>query len=258
MTSLRNSLEVVLKRPNVLLNQKHLLLLSHMRANSSLISHLLGNHDEINGYYEMHIGYFSWKSLIRQKIEFYKSHPRQASSQYLFDKVLHSEHYVSPEVLGRDNVVPIFSIRNPNDTIPSIINLYRKVDQSHEFFTVQGAISYYDKRLDTLLELAKTIANQYLYLDAEAIKTRTNETLDYITRELDLSSPLQPTYKSNVKTGKGNSGDHSENLKKGFISREGSNYRDFKWPQGEQERLNKKYSEVRSELIKLSRTSGLK
>ncbi len=258
MTKLRDSLEVVLKHPHVLFTQKHLLLLSHMRANSSLISHLLGNHEDINGYYEMHIGYFSWKSLIRQKIEFYNAHPDHAPSQYLFDKILHNEHYVSPDVLNKANVIPLFSIRNPEDTIPSIINLYRKVNQNHEFFTVSGAITYYDERLDTLLMLTKKMANEYLYLDAEAIKTRTEETLDYITRELDLTSPLQPTYKSNVKTGQGDSGDHSDNLKKGFISRERSNYCDFNWPVGELERLIEKYSEVRMEMIEHSRSACLK
>lgn len=258
MTSLRNSLEVVLKRPNVLIPQRHLLLISHMRANTSLIGHLLGDHEDINGYYEMHIGYFSWKSLIRQKIEFYNSHPNQTSSRYLFDKILHSEHYISPEVLARDNVIPLFSIRNPVDTIPSIISLYRKVNQNHEFFTISGAILYYEKRLDTLLELAREMAHEYFYIDAEAIKTRTKETLDYITRELNLSSPLQPTYKSNVKTGQGDSGDHSDNLKKGFISKENSNYSDFNWPEGEKERLLKKYAEVREQMIELSKSACLK
>ena len=32
-------------------------LLSHMRAYTSLAGHILGSHPQINGYYEMHLGY---------------------------------------------------------------------------------------------------------------------------------------------------------------------------------------------------------
>ncbi|WP_322805280.1 hypothetical protein SO574_21450 (plasmid) [Vibrio alfacsensis] len=258
MTTLKTSLEVVLKNPNILLPQKHLLLLSHMRANTSLIGHLLGNHDDINGYYEMHIGYYSWKSLIRQKIEFFDAHPKHVPSLYLFDKILHSEHYVAPEVLYRDNVIPLFSLRNPVDTIPSIVKLYSKVNQKHEFFTVAGAIDYYEQRLDVLLNLARKLAQDFYYIDAEAIKTKTDETLTYLSQVLTLSHPLKPTYRSNVKTGQGDSGDHSENLKKGFISTTPSNYQDFNWAHGERDRLSQKYQDVRNEMIKLSLSSCLK
>ena len=34
---------------------QHIFLLSHMRANTSLISHILGSHPQISGYYEMHL-----------------------------------------------------------------------------------------------------------------------------------------------------------------------------------------------------------
>lgn len=258
MTTLKTSLEVVIKKPNVLFPQKHLLLLSHMRANTSLIGHLLGNHNDINGYYEMHIGYFSWKSLLRQKIEFFDAHPTHTQSLYMFDKVLHNEHYVSPEILCRENVTPLFSLRNPIDTIPSIIKLYSVVNPQHEFFSLIGAVDYYEKRLDSLLELARKITQTFHYVDAEAIKTKTDDTLTYLTRTLSLTDPLKPTYKANIKTGQGDSGDHSENLKKGFINKNPSHYQDFCWPGGEKERLSNKYLEVRDEMIKLAKSACLK
>jgi len=45
-----------------------------MRANTSLFGHILGSSPEINGYYEMHISYYSWKSLIRQKLIYLENH----------------------------------------------------------------------------------------------------------------------------------------------------------------------------------------
>lgn len=255
MTSLTTTLKAIVKRPNLLYSRKHIILISHMRANTSLLGHLLGNHSEISGYYEMHIGYYSWKSLIRQKIEFFSTHSDQPSTKYLFDKVLHSEHYVEPNVLKGKNVIPIMSLRNPEDTVPSIIKLYSKVNQDHEFFTVPGAIEYYEKRLDTLLDCARAISGDYIYIDAEAIKTNTKATLDFLSDEISLGSPIEPTYKSNVKTGQGDSGDHSENLKKGFVSSAQSDYSYFEWPDGKKEMLINKYNKVREELI--SRASSV-
>ena len=89
--NLFNNALTIIKQPTVIKSYRHILLLSHMRANTSLFGHVLGDHKEINGYYEMHIGYYSWKSLIRQKLLFSENHKIKDGSTYFFDKVLHSD-----------------------------------------------------------------------------------------------------------------------------------------------------------------------
>ncbi len=246
----------MLINPSILLPKKHILLLSHMRSNSSLIGHLLGNHDSVNGYYEMHMGYFSWKSLIKQKIDFHRSHKGQKPSKYYFDKILHNEHYVSPSILSKYNVIPILSLRNPLDTIPSIIKLYSSVDKNHPFFTEHGAINYYDDRLNTLLAIADMIKGKFYYIDSDAIKIKTELTLNYITDILHLPTPLQPTYQTNINTGKNSLGDNSDNIKKGEIVVSSNNYSEFLWENpNDKERMVNKYNEARDKIIKLSKSS---
>ena len=67
-------LRTVLRHPSILRSYQPLLLISHMRANTSLMGHILGASPEIEGYYELHIGYHSWRSLLRQKLVYFDQH----------------------------------------------------------------------------------------------------------------------------------------------------------------------------------------
>lgn len=215
-----------------------------MRANTSLFGHILGDHPQINGYYEMHIGYYSWKSLIRQKLIYAAAHPIKPSSKFFFDKILHSEHYVDSAILNRPDVMPIFSIRKPSTTIPSIIKLYQKVDPTHEFATKKGAINYYIERTNTLAELAKRV-DKFTYIDADAIRDNTQETLGELSSSLQLSTPLSPKFKKQKLTGVGNTGDHSGNLLAGAIKNQTNNYDDFEFSEQEYNDVVNAYSNTR-------------
>ena len=60
-------------------------LLSHMRAFTSLLGHILGSNPEINGYYEMHLSYEDASALESQLAEYTKHDPLKRNSGYLFD-----------------------------------------------------------------------------------------------------------------------------------------------------------------------------
>ena len=140
-----------------------IIMLSHMRANTSLFGHILGNNPEINGYYEMHIGYYSWKSLIRQKLKYLEEHQFKKGSKYIFDKVLHNEHAVNCGMLIEQNAKIIISLRSPEETIPSIIKLYQeKVDPKHEFARFSGAADYYKQRLATLNDYSEQLKGKFI------------------------------------------------------------------------------------------------
>ena len=193
-----------------------IILLSHMRANTSLFGHILGSNPEINGYYEMHIGYYSWKSFIRQKLKYLEHHKFKPNSTYIFDKILHNEHYINCELLN-NNAKTIFSLREPSETIPSIIRLFKKVNPSHEFASQSGAIDYYKERLIQLEQYSELLKNNYIYLDANSLKNNTSATFNFIEKNLNLKSPLSREYKIQEMTGRLKSGDNSDYLKQGVL-----------------------------------------
>lgn len=217
-------LKLACRKPAILKPQKTILLLSHMRANTSLIGHILGAHPEINGYYEMHIGYYSWKSKIRQKLCYFKSHPEDPVKPFLFDKVLHSEHEVTHSFMSMPNVKIMYCIREPIKSVQSISSLYKKNDPSHEFATDIGAANYYIERCKSILKLAANSPNDYLFYTAESLVEDSGITLQKITRFLELKEPLTSSFKTQKLTGVGTTGDNSGNLNNGEIVRVKSTY----------------------------------
>lgn len=215
--SYSQALRTIITRPSLLSSKKHLFLLSHMRANTSLMGHLLGSHEQINGYYEMHIGYYSLKSLVRQKILYSQEHRIKKNSGYMFDKVLHNEHHISERIQKHPKSHILISIRAPEFTIPSIVSLYQKINPGHEFTSPEFAAAYYCKRLDLLADIASVKNFNFLYFDADAIKSKPTLTLQKISRFLDLKTPLCTKYEKMHNTGKEKAGDSSSSLLKGEI-----------------------------------------
>lgn len=201
----------------VLLPKKHIFLLSHMRAYTSLFGHIMGSNPAICGYYEMHIGYYSWKSLVRQKLLYARSEKPKPGFSFMFDKVLHDDHEVSGRILNREDVSAIFSLRHPRQTLPSILALYRETYPSHEFTSEAAATDYYIQRLRTLAGIAGAIGRPYFYLDAETLVEKPGDSLGSLGRWLRLETPLSPDYDVQKKTAKRRYGDTSARLESGHI-----------------------------------------
>lgn len=196
---------------------QHIFFLSHMRAYSSLFGHIMGSHPQISGYYEMHIGYHSWKSLIRQKMLFFTEEEPKPRHRYMFDKVLHTEHHVANEILESKRTKAIFSLRDPTKTIPSIVKLYSQEDPAHAFTDVAFAARYYIERAQKLASIAAQLDAEYFYFDAEAVTTQTDQLLNALTQWLNLSPALDSNYSVQKKTSQSRYGDTSETLKSGKI-----------------------------------------
>jgi hypothetical protein len=214
----------LIANPTLVLRQRNIFLLSHMRANTSLFGHLVGSHPEIEGYYEMHIGYHSWKSLWRQKMRHFENHAPKAGARYMFDKILHDGHHVSTAILQRDTSRAIFMLREPEQSIKSLVALYRERTPQPPESTPAGATRYYVDRLQTLGRIASELGHRYFYLDAEAIIDNTETTLASLSDWLSLSGPIPSTYGAFALTGHRKVGDPSARLKSGKIERGGNGY----------------------------------
>ena len=197
--------------------KQHILLLSHMRAYTSLFGHIMGSNPDICGYYEMHIGYYGWKSLVRQKLLYFKNEEIKPHFSRMFDKVLHNDHQISANLLNRRQVRTIFSLRQPQDTIPSILKLYRETDPSHEFNSESFATDYYIKRLTELENLAGSLKQAFFYFDAESLKQNPNECLGCLSDWLELRVPLSSNYDLQRNTSIKRFGDTSSKLEAGRV-----------------------------------------
>jgi len=208
-----NLAKLILSDPKILFMNRNIFLLSHMRANTSLLSHIIGSHPEIDGYYELHMGYSSWKSLWRQRLVYYTEHKRKPTAKFIFDKILHHDHYTNPAVLERANSKVIFMLREPERSIQSIIHMF------HETTPALDAPKYYVNRLHDLEEIAKKLHGQYFYLDASTIIHDTEQTLQTLSQWIGLENQLNSEYEVFKKTGVERCGDTSENIKSGTIKK---------------------------------------
>lgn len=236
--------KTVIRQPRLLKPHRPVFLLSHMRANTSLLGHILGSNPEIAGYYEMHIGYYSWKSLWRQKLLYYRDHDVKPSVKYLFDKVLHDFHYVDMGLMKENNAKIIFSVREPHQTIKSIVAQFRRKRPGHEYGDTDAASQYYIERLDSLRNMAEQ-SDQFLFYDADDLRESSDDLLEILSGWLELSTPLSKEFDNFHFSGKLDTGDHSGNLEKREIIKKKTDYSDISLNPDLLKMAEDKYNEVK-------------
>jgi hypothetical protein len=235
--------------PALVLRHRNIFLLSHMRANTSLFGHLLGSHPQIEGYYEMHIDYYSWKSLWRQKLRHFAGHAPKPQATYMFDKILHDGHHVDTSILQRASSRTIFMLREPEQSIKSLVALYRERNPHRPESTAEGAARYYIDRLRTLSGIASALGGRYFYLDAEALVERTDATLATLSTWLSLPTPIPSEYETFSLTGQRNSGDSSARLKSGRVQSGGRQYGEIALDPALLDEARERYDHVRRGLV---------
>ena len=209
--------KIMITNPNVLTGEKkYLFLLSHMRSYSSLLSHILGSHDNISGYSEMHLAYRKKLDLMTLRYRVYMSDKEKLNGNYIFDKILHN-HPISDNLLNDNNIKVLFMLRKPEDTLRSIMKMSENMNNPSRINDIDKIGSYYLKRLLQLKNLAERTDGRAIYLDAEKIVNDTDFVLGYLTDWLQLKAPLSSEYKTFSKTGEPGFGDPSDNIKQGKI-----------------------------------------
>lgn len=198
-------------------------LLSHMRAYTSLAGHILGSHPQINGYYEMHLGYEDAAALERQRALFLQGDALKPGSRYLFDKLLHNDYRLRPERLGRADIKVLISLAEPEHTIRSIVHLFAQKPVADPYASPVEAANYYMARLRALAEFAQANPG-YFYFDAELWQRAPERLLPALTAWLELDAPLSERYQTFSRTGKARTGDSSPRIHTGAIDRVKSDY----------------------------------
>jgi hypothetical protein len=252
-----NALPNLMKGAAIVAPKHHIFLLGHMRGYTSLFGHIMGSNPAICGYYEMHIGYYGWKSLIRQKLLYFEQETPKPGFRCMFDKILHNDHHISPNVLNSNQASTIFSLRRPQEVIPSILSLYNRIDPSHEFNSESFATRYYVSRLDELENIAQQLERGFFYLDAEALNYCPDKCLPILSNWLNLDTPLSTTYEVQKKTAKEHYGDTSDRIARGQITRQKSDYVNFQFDDGLMEMAASTYARVRGVLLSISEHHGI-
>jgi hypothetical protein len=224
-------------------------LLSHMRAYTSLAGHILGSHPQINGYYEMHLGYEDASALDRQLAAFLQDEALKPGSRYLFDKLLHNDYALKPERLGLADMKILVALAEPEHTIRSIVHLFRQKADPDLYASPLEAAKYYVERVRALAEFCRTSDWPYYYFDAELLLRAPEKLLPRLTAWLELDSPLSERYDVFSQTGKARRGDTSERVRSGRIDRVRSDYSDVLIPQEVLRGAEEAYRACREEIV---------
>ena len=238
-----------LREPGLLLGRvNYVLLLSHGRSYSSLLSHILGSHPEIVGSSETFDSYVRSRDLVRLKYKTYWFNAHKNRCRYVFDKVLNN-FPISRKILNRDDVHVIFTLRKPVKTIRSMVKSHRDVGSENEFWEkcedAAKACELYVRRLNGLERHCLDLNRKAIYFDSEDLVERTDVIFDGLKSYLNLSQDLSQEYQTFGHTGV-NGGDHSPRIRLGKINRNDSDYSNIVIPESVLETAQQAYDRCRS------------
>jgi hypothetical protein len=192
-------------------------ILSHMRSGSSLLTKIVSNNPEVNGFGEANFRYLAprdYGSSIGKILYVNRRSKKNGQGQYILDKLLFN--YLLPlesiDLLLAKNVRVIFLIREPKESIASMINTMK--------MSAEESYNYYIDRLAILERYAEIISenSQAVMVTYEQILRQTDVVFKLLQGYLGLSVPLQEEYELTTRPDYG--GDPSPNLASGRILRD--------------------------------------
>jgi hypothetical protein len=127
------------------------------------------------------------------------------SGDFLFDKVLHDKHVIADEVLLRDDVLPIYGIREPIASLRSIVATGRRKDKA-SWREPESASVHLFKRYAALRDLSQRRPHAAA-LFTDSVVTAPGRTLGDLSGYLGLDSAISTEYDLFPKTGVGGFGD---------------------------------------------------
>lgn len=228
-----------------------LFILSHMRSRSTVLSHVLGSNSGICGYSELHLSYKNIVDLIKMRLRLYMNSSCPVSDRdrlYFLDKILSKEHEISPQFVEKVRPRFIFLVRQPEETIKSIINM-GYITAIEWYKDPANACSHYCGRLEYIMSFAgdncHSTKDDFFFIESGDIVNDTANLLRDLSSWLCLPEPLDSRYSKFRNTGKPKHGDPSENINSGVISRT-PEHRDIEIPDDILRDANSAYERVLS------------
>jgi hypothetical protein len=194
-----------------------ILVVSHMRSFSSVLCHILGSHPEISGYGEAQQPYRGRIDLDRLARTVRGQMGDARLGRFVLDKILHNHLEIAPGVLARPDVRCLFLLREPRDTVPSIVNMVRSLRHDGPLADPEQAAGYYVGRVAQIEHYSALPGLNAVFVDAARLVDDTDAVLAGLSRWLGLASPLLPEYRTFPLTGRPRHGDTSPNIRAGKV-----------------------------------------
>ena len=198
---------------------RYLFVVSHMRSFSSVLCHILGSHAEISGYAEAQLSYFGRLDLQRLARKVRETTGNPVLGRYVLDKILHNNREIAPTILDRPDIKVLFLLRNPADTLRSILNLGHTHGSRAKFSNPVRVLDYYIKRLQQLEAYCTRVGGNALFLESERLISDTERVLADLSRWLELGATLKADYRTFRHTGEVLYGDPSPTILAGTVVR---------------------------------------
>ena len=187
-----------------------------MRSYSSVLSHVLGSHAEIDGYCETHLRYYFALDFMRLKWRVRRLTGEPLRGRMVLDKILHN-YALAPALLHSPDTQAVFLLRQPVEVLQSIIHMGTHLDANSRNADVASATAYYVARVRQLARLAPMLGARAAFVESEQLMSHTDRTLDFLTHFLGLARPLDRRYRSFSRTGKPGYGDPSPAIATGEL-----------------------------------------
>ena len=245
---------VILRNPSALTGKfRYLFVLSHMRGYTTLVSHILGSHPQISGYFELHQSYRTAFDLFLMRVRVANGLNYQVHGTYLLDKILHSRLHISPDILQREDVFTIFTIRKPEESIRSLMNMTMQkslMDARKKPGTLDYAMAHYVDRLNSLKNMSHIPRNR-IYVDGESLVENPEPVLEFIRSFLHLDEKISASYSTFKLTGTdAGAGDFLGYIKQGKIVKQRDAHNEYQITPDALEKACEVYEETRSVLKK--------
>ncbi|MCE7992759.1 MAG: sulfotransferase [Roseivirga sp.] len=212
---LKKSLTLGFKLLNKILGirPEYIFVMGHMRSGSSLLSHLLLSNTQINGLGESNAIYQTPPELWRLALKSQLKARRLSKNSFYLDQINHNEKTPNYELLKNENIKVILLIRNPQETVASIMKL---AEEYYEPWTQQRAEKYLTDRYKGLITIARLLPEErVIWVEYEKLTEQSDSTLDSLSNFLSLKSKLKAQYDTFGFTGK--HGDPSDKLRSGKV-----------------------------------------
>ena len=218
-----------------------------MRSRSSVLSHVLGSHPSIVGYKELHLNYHNAMSLMNMRKAITSEFGSVLEGDFLLDKLLSNRNCVASKLFKKRTIKAIILLREPEATIKSIMNM-GSITNVQWYKDPVKATDYYCARLSYIEQYSKQIAGHYFFVQSSDLVKNTENTLNALTKWLDLDEPLDKHYSIFQDTGKPGYGDPSDCIKTGILKTT-NGYPDIEIPLEVLQRAEDCYAKCRQSLL---------
>lgn len=183
-----------------------ILILSHMRAASTALAHVLASHPQISGYGETHVPHDGTGAPGRVLVNLARRGAFDPRAPYLLDKLLHNRLDTGPTP-GFQTARAIVLLRAPGPTVASLQRLAARTGVAEGTNAATAAQYYLDRVTRLTAHWARLPADRRLGLTTATLLNTPEVALRQISDVLDLTPQLSNRYSAHPAAATGGGGD---------------------------------------------------